>query len=207
MRSEWGDGDACWRALAWGLVVVVHAVLLWWLARPVERESLHEPDALQIHWTERPKALLPAVTQDHFANVAKDVMNVPVPPADLPRKPAATTPAPVTPAFEAAGRSMSAVFLEQGRRWAEDAAPIGDFQQEPLAAPEDLVALPKADRFRMRTQVTPERMAQAVGVLFGGAGYTTDPCPRVRRNLARLGTGNERELVDEEVRRLQRLCQ
>jgi hypothetical protein len=61
--------------------------------------------------------------------------------------------------------------------------------------------------FRMRTQVTPERVAQAVGVLFGGAGYTTDPCPRVRRNLARLGTGNERELVDEEVRRLQRLCQ
>ncbi len=53
---------------------------------------------------------------------------------------------------------------------------------------------------------TPERVVQAVGVVFGGAGYTTDPCPRVRRNLANLATGTDRALVDEEVRRHRRFC-
>jgi hypothetical protein len=102
---------------------------------------------------------------------------------------------------------LSAVFLQQGRRLAEEAAPIGDFARDPFAERSDLMATPRTDRFRVKTQVTPELVAQAVGVLFGGAGYTTDPCPRVRSNLANLGTGNERELVDEEVRRLRRLCQ
>lgn len=187
--------------------MVVHVALLWWLARPVTWQPRQEPVALQIHWIERRVAPLPAVPQAPSATAAREAAHAALPPADSPRKPIAVTPTPVTQAPDAGGRPMSAVFLEQGRRWAEEAAPIGDFSKEPLAVREDLVALPKADRFRMRTAVTPEAVVKAVGVLFGGAGYTTDPCPRVRSNLANLGTGNERELVDEEVRRLQRLCQ
>jgi hypothetical protein len=207
MQSGWSGGDAGVRALAWGLVVVVHVALLWWLARPVEWPVPSEPVVLQLHWIERPVPMRPALTPDPPAAARQPRLTGVVPLPDASRGETAMTPEPLEPVSGSKDRPMSAVFLEQGRRWAADAAPVGEFRRNPLAAREDLVGLPKADRFRMRVQVTPERVLQKVGVLFGGAGYTTDPCPRVRRNLANLATGGERELVEEEVRRLRQLCQ
>ncbi|HVI58613.1 MAG TPA: hypothetical protein VM619_07015 [Luteimonas sp.] len=47
-----------------------------------------------------------------------------------------------------------------------------------------------------------------VGKLFGGAGYDTDPCARIGDNIAGLanGEGAERELLAEELRRKNALC-
>ncbi len=206
MQSGWSGGDAGARALAWGLVGVIHVALLWWLARPVDWPVPSEPVVLQLHWIERPVPMRPALTPDPPAAARQPRLTGVVPLPDASRG-AAMPPEPLEPMPGSRDRPMSAVYLEQGRRWAEDAAPTGDFRRDPLAAREDLVALPKADRFRMRSPVTPERVVQAVGVLFGGTGYTTDPCPRVRRNLANLATGTDRAPVDEEVRRYRRFCQ
>ena len=49
-----------------------------------------------------------------------------------------------------------------------------------------------------------EGTAQAIGLW--PPGYTTDPCPRIRRNIANLGTGGDAELISEEIRRLQQAC-
>lgn len=99
------------------------------------------------------------------------------------------------------------MFLEQGRRWAAEQAPAIDFQRDPFAAREDLVGSTQAEQFRMREPMTVAKVARGIGTLFAGPDYTTDPCPRIRGNLANLNTGGDRALVDEEVRRLRRLCQ
>ena len=58
----------------------------------------------------------------------------------------------------------------------------------------------------MRDPVTVADVANAISQLMGGPGYTTDPCPRVRQNIGALGSGGRSELLDEELRRLRKLC-
>jgi hypothetical protein len=201
-RTDGFDGE---RVATWALVVVVHLALVWGLTRPLPPQGSLDAAPLQIHWIERamsrphpPPPEAPASARSQAAR--------PAPTAQDTRISEVHAPEPAAAVREEVG-ALSAVFLEQGRRWVEDAAPIGNFQSNPLAVREDLIALPRTDRFRMRDPVTPERVVQAVGVLFGGADYSTDPCPRVRRNLANLATGSDRALVEEEVRRHRQFCQ
>jgi hypothetical protein len=60
---------------------------------------------------------------------------------------------------------------------------------------------------RMREPMTVAKVARGIDTLFASPDYSTDPCPRIHANLANLNTGGDRALVDEEVRRLRRLCQ
>ncbi len=202
-RLDGFDGE---RVAIWALVGIVHTTLLWGLTRPNPPQGSADAAPLQIHWIERATSRPRPLPPEAPAPASRRQPARASPPVPKTRIVDAHPPEPAAAAAEDTG-SLSAAFLEQGRRWAEDAAPIGDFRRDPLAAREDLVGVPKADRFRMRAQVTPERVLQNVGVLFGGAGYTTDPCPRVRRNLANLATGTDRALVDEEVRRHRRFCE
>lgn len=200
------DGSGGERAVAWSLVVVVHVSLLWWLARPIEQDVHPDAGALQIHWIERAAPIARVLRPRASPSPPRRQAARAPPPARSAQLDAALPPGPVSQEVERP-QPMSAVFIEQGRRWAEAQAPIGDFSRNPFARREDLVAAVKADRFRMREAITPDRVVRQIAVLFGGPGYTTDPCPRVRGNLANLTTGTDRNLVEEEVRRLRRLCQ
>lgn len=194
-------------------VIAVHVVLAWWLLRPLAPFIADPPGALQVHWIERvvPTAALTAL--DASTRIPPSQAKVKAPPGTAPVSDEKSAPAdtsidsnPVeTP--HAKGRPMSAVFLEQGRRWAAEQVPAIDFKRGPLTDREDLVAINKADQFHMREPMSVARVASGIGKLFGGPDYTTNPCPQIRANLANLNTGGDRALVDEEVRRLKRLCQ
>lgn len=58
----------------------------------------------------------------------------------------------------------------------------------------------------MREPISPASVVAGIGKLLGGPGYTTDPCPRIRDNIANLATGGPSELLDEELRRDRQLC-
>lgn len=190
------------------LVVVVHAAVLWLLTRQADPHTSRDTSALQVHWIERPRIIVPEPDADPPAPTAARERASILPPRAEPTRPAderASEPASREASEQPA--TLSIVVLEQARRWAEAQAPIGDFSRDPLAGRQYLVAGIKADRFRMREAITAAQVVRGIGTLFGGPAYTTDPCPRVRENLANLGTGSEHALVDEEVRRLRRLCQ
>ena len=96
---------------------------------------------------------------------------------------------------------LAGALLEQAGEWARPQAPAADFAHDPLRRRSP----PTADgRFAMRDPVSVEDVVIAVGKLFGGG--PSDPCPRIRRNIANLGTGGDAELTAEELRRLQQYC-
>lgn len=59
----------------------------------------------------------------------------------------------------------------------------------------------------MRQPTTPAGVVRGIGALFGGPDYATDPCPRIRENIAsQQALGGDRALLGEEVRRQQAYC-
>lgn len=79
--------------------------------------------------------------------------------------------------------------------------PIGDAAQVPA----------DAGRFRMRRQVSGKDVIEGTARALGlwPEGYSTDPCPRIERNIGQLMTdGREsgRRALDEELRRRQAAC-
>lgn len=198
------------RVLAWCCVLVAHLLAWWWLTRPqVVPPPGVEADGLDVVWIEpaRPVAPMP-------------------PAADVPSQPAASAMAGVhddtvdrrteassasTPIAEAAvdpdsAPSLSAVFIDQGREWAQRQHPPDEFARNPLTHRTVPRAEPRRDRFAMREPVTPASVVASIGKLLGGPDYTTDPCPRIRDNIANLATGGPSELLDEELRRDRQLC-
>ncbi|MEZ0469067.1 hypothetical protein [Luteimonas salinilitoris] len=191
------------RALCMILVVALHFALGWWWWTWAPPEPQHQPEtALRIHWIEPPPRPPDA--------------SAPAKPA--PRRPPAAAAAPSRRAMTvvelppapgpAEGRKpppSAHDLLEQGRRWAGTQAGGHDFRRDPLrpAAP----AAQAPERFRMRPPPSPAAVVEHIGRLVGGSGYTTDPCPQVRRNLAGLAPGGDSALLQEELRRLRQLCQ
>jgi len=186
--------------IALGATVLVHAGIAWWLLGLRQTAPLRETKALTVAWIDRPA---PSI-------------DIPVPPPSAPLRTAADRPpAPrARSALQAvevdtpssaddAPLPTAASLLEQAGDWARQQAPAADFSHDPLRRR----APPAADgRFAMRRSITPADVARGIGQLFGGAGYTQDPCPQIRRNLANLGSGGDAELTGEEIRRLQQFC-
>lgn len=189
--------------IALGATVLVHVGLAWWLMGLRQTAPDRETDALTVTWIERSAPALPP-----------DLL----PPARAPTTPDTTPPSPrgrtprralqavdvASPTSNAdAPLPSAAALLEQAGDWARHQAPTVDFAHDPLQRRPP----PAADgRFAMRGPITPEDIAKGIGQLFGGAGYTQDPCPQIRRNIAKLGTGGDAELTSEEIRRLQQYC-
>ena len=99
-------------------------------------------------------------------------------------------------------------LLEQGREWARQQTPAPTFASDPLRSRR--ARLPGGDApgtFRMRDPVTPARVVEAIGTLFGGG--PSSPCPRIGSNIPHLLTATsdrERELLQEELRRDREYC-
>ncbi|MDR6991738.1 hypothetical protein [Luteimonas sp. 3794] len=190
--------------IALGATVLVHAGIAWWLMGLRHAAPEREDAALAVTFIERPP---PAIPPD------------PLPPA--PARAATTDTPPPSPRVRTPRSALQAVdvasppdnaqapvptataLLEQAGDWARQQAPAADFAHDPLQHRPP----PAADgRFAMRGPITPADIAKGIGQLFGGPGYTQDPCPQIRRNIGNLGTGGDAELTREEIRRLQQFC-
>ncbi|ATD66090.1 hypothetical protein CNR27_00315 [Luteimonas chenhongjianii] len=187
--------------IALGVTVLVHAGMAWWLlglreAPPPAGGTI----ALQVAWIDRPATpVLPSVPPPPAP--ATTTRTQPVPSAQPRRLQSVDVPAAASPSEPSS--PDAAALLDQARDWARTQAPQPAFTHDPLQRRPP----PAADgRFAMRGPITPEDIAKGIGQLFGGAGYTQDPCPQIRRNIANLGTGGDTELASEEIRRLRQFC-
>lgn len=208
-RNRAFDADHGW-SLA--VAAIVHALLaaLWWMA-PDRREDAPPADALQVTWIERPvpRSPPPPVQPEREAAVAPAPRTVRAAPVPVPRTRddrRVSVPASA-PATGETSRPLSAVFLEQGSALARNEA-SHDFRRNPLLDPRPAIAAPPPERIGMKTPLTPARVVAGIGQLFGGPGYTTDPCPRIRRNIGNLRTaGAQDAALQEELRRHRQFCQ
>jgi len=187
------------------VAATAHALLmaLWWTA-PDRRDPAARDEALQVTWIERPAtpAVPPSRQPDHAPTAAAAPRAIRPAPPPGPRASAAPTPATAE-----APRPLSTVFLEQGAALARDEA-SHDFRRNPLLAPRPAIEAPPPERIGMKTPLTPARVVAGIGQLFGGPGYTTDPCPRIRRNIGNLRTaGAQDAALQEELRRHRQFCQ
>lgn len=146
------------------------------------------------------------------------VVDLPMPvPVEVRREASTTPPVHRAPAADAAvdldpdppppapSRPLSAVFIEQGKA-IERSRDGADFVRNPLLDRASTLEAP-VERIRMREPMSPARVVEGIGKLFGGADYETSPCPRIRRNIAALGTGGDGAALQEEVWRHQRFCE
>lgn len=85
----------------------------------------------------------------------------------------------------------------------------------PLGIPDgqvtDPLAVGEPDRFRMRRQLSGKDVVEGTAQLLGlwPEGYTTNPCPRIERNIGGLMTDTRRAgraALDEELRRQRASC-
>ncbi|WP_407352949.1 hypothetical protein [Luteimonas sp. R10] len=198
MHQDTGD-----RALCMILMVALHLALVWWWTRtPPQQQRLPET-ALRVHWIERPP---PAATAAPAAPPPTPSPTVAGTPSRRALTMTAVEPPPASAPVERGNPPPSARdLLEQGRRWADAQAGGHDFRPDPLRPVNPAARAP--DRFRMRPPPSPAAVVESIGRLLGGPGYTTDPCPQIRRNLAHLAPGGDGELLQEELRRLRQLCQ
>lgn len=190
-------------ALAVALLAHAAAALLVLALRPPPTPGEPAADALLLTWIE-PAPDAPAV--DAPAPAEAPVRNdAPVAPRPRESKPAAVAEVHPDPPAPEPLRSLSAVFIEQGKALARAQETV-DFARNPLDARASGVEAP-AERIRMREPMSAARVVSGIGQLFGGPGYETSPCPRIRRNIAALGPGGDRAALQEEVRRYQQHCE
>jgi hypothetical protein len=161
-------------------------------------------DPLQLVWIE-PAPAAPVAD-------APTPAEAPVRSRATPRPPPSRAPDPAVAAIDDPDppppeptRSLSAVFIGQGKALARSQDAV-DFARNPLVDRATGIEAP-AERIRMREPMSAARVVAGIGQLFGGPGYETSPCPRIRRNIAALGPGGDRAAVQEEVRRHQQHCE
>lgn len=191
--------------LALAATVLVHAVAaLLVLASRGAPGPEPAADPLQLVWIEpAPAAPIADAPAPAEAPVHTRATSRPPPPR-APDPAVAATDDPDSPPPEPS-RSLSAVFVGQGKALARSQDAV-DFTRNPLVDRATGIEAP-AERIRMREPMSAARVVAGVGQLFGGPGYETSPCPRIRRNIAALGPGGDRAAVQEEVRRRQQHCE
>lgn len=210
MRRTWTlDAD---RTVAWVLVVSVHVLLGLGLGRllAIKRPSIRADSTLQLVWIPVPAGpALPSLPPP-----ARDAPHAVT--TDRPQSAVATT-VPATPsgsvsdaasvsAIETNPGSMSAVFVDQAADWARQHAPVEfeapDFLDRPNAQ------LPgRPTRLTIRERLTIADAVGAIGQMFGGPGYTTDPCPELRKDVNDLSLAGDSAALQDALYYEQRACQ
>ncbi|MFP5373524.1 MAG: hypothetical protein ACLGHW_01295 [Gammaproteobacteria bacterium] len=90
--------------------------------------------------------------------------------------------------------------------------PGEDFHRDPFQRPPaDPLAAPEPSRFRLRRDRTPEDVVKGVAQFVGlwPPGYTTDPCPALRRSVSSLSQESDaasRRQLEMELDRERRHC-
>ncbi|MGV8931616.1 MAG: hypothetical protein ACOH1R_05830 [Luteimonas sp.] len=213
------DGE---RTIAYAVVLGVHLLFWWVLTRATSVFVAVDADAgaLQVTWIEPPLAanVEPVVADNAGKSSAQSGQDRRTPLQVVPPPDAALTTstntdtdtdtAPTTPTdTPTASTSMSAVFIEQGKRWAESRGDGDGFARDPLANRSASLPGRHAETFRMRKPISPQAVVNAVGrYLFAPPGYATDPCQQIRENIAGLGPGGDGALLQEELRRKRAYC-
>lgn len=210
MHRTWTlDAD---RVVAWVLVASVHVLLGLGLVRllTIKRPSLPADSALQLNWVPVParpaipsrppsaRDALPATTtgrrQPAVATIAPDTS-----PGSV------SDTAPVS-AVEASPGSMSADFADQAADWARQQAPVEFEARDFLDRP--TFRLPgRPTRLKIRERLTVADAVGMVGQLFGGAGYTTDPCPELRKDVNDLSLAGDSDALQDALYYEKRACQ
>lgn len=190
---------------ALAVAVLLHAVAGWLVlhARNGRSDASDEAGALQVTWIERP-ASVPSRPPEPATESRRERRAPLREDAPAIRQPEAVVHDDAVPK---PSRPLSVVFLEQGRQLARAQAGAHDFVQDPFANRRHALSDAGGGRFRMKEPMSAAKVVAGIGQLFGGAGYETDPCPRIRRNIAALGPGGDSELLQEEFRRQRQFCQ
>ena len=190
------------RSIAWGAVVLWHAVAGWWLLRTMHVEGARlDDEALQIVFVGRTTAPAPAPAAAVLRHLSRTRrIRSPVRSARM-----VTISPSVDTSPPESTRPLSAVFLDQAHLATEHQP--GTFEREPL----DRIPVPLpgegTDRFRMRSAITPQSAIVWVSKhLFYPVGYTADPCPRTRENIGNLGAGGDVAALQQEVEFERRHC-
>lgn len=197
------------RVFAWVMVAFVHALLGLGLIRMLAIKRAPEPDStLQLVWISVP-ATPASPARPIPADNATDPASSRARPAAAPPKTevsgAVAGVASSTDPIEAQPGSLSAVFVDQARQWAR--------QQEPMefgtVAPFDRksIDLPgQPTRLKIRERLTVADAVGIVGQWFGGAGYTTDPCPELRKDVNDLSLAGDSDALQDALYYEKRAC-
>ncbi|ALN79558.1 hypothetical protein [Lysobacter antibioticus] len=204
------------RALAWTVVALVHAGLIWaalQLRRPADpvdseasltviflrpavssssrpNEALRTPPARDLPRKTTPRSLRPVF--------------IPEPAAPLPMTPPHAAPTASAEAVEATG--LTAIRIDRnaldpaGATRAPWDAPAPDL----LASRAPVLPGQGARRFRMQPPNSIARTVERVGRLFGGRGE--DPCLRTRDNIGELAVQGDSAALQRELEYERRLC-
>jgi len=191
------------------MVAFVHALLGLGLIRMLAIKRAPEPDStLQLVWISVP-ATPASPARPLPADNATDPASSRARPAAAPPKTAVSDAvagvASSTDPIEAQPGSLSAVFVDQARQWAR--------QQEPMefgtVAPFDRksIDLPgQPTRLKIRERLTVADAVGIVGQWFGGAGYTTDPCPELRKDVNDLSLAGDSDALQDALYYEKRAC-
>lgn len=201
--------------VAAGLAIVVQVFVFGALGSQLLVE-VHREHArpLQLQWIAVIPAPPPAVRPDTPAARAPAARanGLPNPSNPPDGATAVSTQAPSLPVhpleiLDAKGsHALTAVYVGQVAQWAEQNPVAIAPGPDPLTRRAAGFSKGPPDRFRMKHQVTPADVAGFVGVLFGGAGYTANPCPEMRRNVNALAQDGDSELLQDELARERSLC-
>lgn len=189
-RDEWTVPSE--RAFAWLIVLVLHGYLVW-LARGEPRVALPTAhDTIQVVFIDRTPQYLPdpvlkpserkRTPQTSDRQRARPQQNAGVVLQQITEQSAASLPEPP------AGRPLSMVYIAQARLSAETAARA---QQDATAADPFARRAPTlpgkpGERFRMRSPISAADVVAGIGKLFGGPGYSANPCEDLARSIAAL---------------------
>lgn len=209
MECSLQEQEGSYRAIAWLVVVAVHAAMLGlFTLGPVGRMTAPANEVrTQLVLIARPLvAKRPGPPPSTTTRARPAVTFTPPQPAVVTPTPA-QAPMPATaPGNDPAPIDWQQQARDSVHRQLQSDAPA--FAADPLRSRR--ARLPggtQPARFRMAEPITPARVASAIGQLFGGPG---DPCPRVHRNIAGLLTAtsdHDRELLSEELRQYRDYCQ
>ena len=184
------------------IAAALHVVVMQWLlAQRVTTRTVSAP-ALQVTWIE-PVA---APTTDGAPETSRSPPPVHVQARN--RSGIAPTTSRDTPDAAPAEAGDTPVpgrghdLMREAQAWSRQQPLQAEFLPDPLRHRDVATDGP----FAMRDPVTVADVANAIGQLMGGPGYTTDPCPRVDENINRLSQSGDSELLQEELRRKRALC-
>lgn len=187
--------------LAWAIVITLHALAWRELSRidVLRSDPSGDSTRLRLTWIKReppriidaPATISPMLPRAPQVNSDPGAEPVPAP-DNPPRKTVHTELRPT--------RSLSAVFLEQARRHAEQVAHAERQPADPFANRTGGLERPAPDTIRMKPVLSPQSIVAAVGkYLFAPAGYEQDPCPQNQRNIRRLMDGSDPKAMQHEL--------